>query len=710
MPTLQESGNICFVKYDDSKATTLIPLESSQKSIDYIIKYIDAASKKHGGVEDRFLVLQAKTASGKSTILPNTLYQHFENVTIGCTEPRVATAVEIPNDITQYNKYYKKQMILGENIGYQTRYLRKAPRKGLVFMVLQVLGQQFKTMTDDEICNRYDFIILDEAHERSVDFDILFLMIKKFIQRNYSKPRCPYFIFMSATLDPILYCKYVLSNVKATMTVDHDGGTVDVYKNIIYVKGFNYPISRNYATIDTSDYLKDAYDKCVELHTKNEADYAGNMRDIIVFIVSGSVILKLKEQLDAYNATEANKFKFMTIIYDRDNVNKQNVSATKLPLDKLSVTLGETVWPIHRRIILATTVAETGLTLDTLKYVIDGGWAVSKEFYPNYNCNAVLSRPIFKSMGRQRRGRAGRKAPGEWHPLYTKETWKSLENDQLPDVIRNDVAREILYILYVTATVKTNDVLGYDEYFYDISNIYELFTCPSFDMIHYSMEKLFGLGYIDEHKLTPLAILLFKTSIDSLEFFRMIMAGIIFNVCILDLVDSYCYHTTQDLDRFMKKFIAGQIEQSDMKYQDDFIQCVFTIHKYENKGLDFSQYYSFIEKQHQTIEELQTLNFDIYAGLSYDNIVDRDSYISQFKKCIYEGFKYNALSLHGEKYISDQRHMEVNILSDVKTTSKRIIVKDISLANEFKISKKGYSFVARVVSPVDGYATDSTLL
>jgi HrpA-like RNA helicase len=664
MPTLLERNKL--KRFIREPKPTLIDVESDDVAINYVISHITKAKARHQTLRDKYLILQAKTASGKSTVFVKSLYDSFERVNIVCSEPRVSITREIPNDIVKYDKKLK----LGENIGYITGTFKKAPYRGILFVTLGVMYEQFKNMTDEEICDRYDFIIIDEVHERGLTSDVLLLRIKRFLKINWNKPKCPYFIFMSATLDPIEYDNYFGSNVE---DVAFDMST-NTYNNIIYVDGFTYEIKEHFSDYECKDIVADAYDRCIELHN-NIDDFKSNFRDIIVFMTSSMMLEELQRKLDKYNMLDINKNKFLTILYNRDNITKDNTNDVFAPLESLHININDKDHKVSRRIILSTTTGEIGLTVDTLKYVIDSGWSVSKEFYPEFNANIFLTRPIYKSIGLQRKGRVGRKASGEWYPLFTKDVWESLNTQQLPEIITNDAAYHILYVLYVTSEMKEDIKTGKKIYTYNVDELFNLLTCPSYEMINYALEKLFVLGYIDDHHILELGQYIFKTTITSLEYFKMIMSGMIFNINVLDLISVYLDLT------------IGATKDKKAK-SNNFIAALENLDKIDN--------HDFIERQYAHINEFMMLGIDIYNGVEYNNNVDMTSYINDFKKCVYEGFKLNTLMLVNDTYIHKQRGFVVNVKQILEDKPMYIITDEINIS-----TKNGLVFEADNICELD---------
>ena len=452
--------------------------------IEYIMKWFETRLNA-SGPKDRILVLQSSTGSGKSTVLPPEFYHRFFEKTgrrnICCTQPRVLTSIEIPKQIVPWNSAEtvgkgRTPLYLGDNIGYQNSVVAKKPTRGIIFMTIGTLQQQLKVMTDVEFMERYSIIFIDEAHERSVGTDLVLYMMKQLVQRNATNKDCPFLVIMSATFIPERFANYLLSDI---------GKKSERYENIMKVSGFTFPIEETWLDYDTTNYIQSAVDVAIGIHENNLDDVynreelvahglaskgtklkldddvleerlkAQTFRDILIFVdgegTAKKIIRKLAEMnstREAFIAYPIIPIKLMGV--DVSTRTENYINITK-PMDKMGVEVrvgGKvSVKKPVRRIIVASNVAETGITIDTLKYVVDTGYNKSSEYNPIYRTELLVTKPVAKSMYTQRRGRAGRKAPGFAFPLYTKAVFEALQDDQHPDIIKEDTVLDCLNLL-----------------------------------------------------------------------------------------------------------------------------------------------------------------------------------------------------------------------------------------------------------------------
>jgi HrpA-like RNA helicase len=542
--------------------------------------------------------------------MPAELYHRFYDrmrKNIAVTQPRVLTAIDIPqNQIVPFNtaemlkasgKSSRTPLILGENIGFQTGPESKRPMRGLIFMTIGVIVQQMNIMSDEDFMNKYSHIIIDEAHERSTDTDTAMYSLKKFIERNYKKPECPFLIVTSATFDTKKYADYLLDSIPVG----------ERYKNIIRVRGSTFPIEEHFLPYDSTDFIRSALDTVERIHVEHPEDFLSEselknarkadpalfvpktgggalgednaFRDIIIFVSGGAEVKKLVRGVEQLNSRHPyfRKYPVFPVQLTGDVVTAQSEDYRNLFADinklrteirdrdkksgKVKVSFAKPV----RRVIAATNVGETGITIDTLRYVIDTGFVNSSEYAPNYNVDMLINKPVTQSMYKQRRGRSGRKAPGTCYAMYTKETLDLLQEDQYPAIIKEHIAlvvlnllvkeldienrnnNETLYELFVaeranTETGELTEALASTfekELGSKKINLYkmDLLDLPSADALQSALEMLFTLGAVNSNSIpTPIGFIMNKFRMIAPESVRMILAGYAWGAPVIDLV------------------------------------------------------------------------------------------------------------------------------------------------------------------------------
>ncbi len=605
LPTLLKPGSIVpqrwMTKEQKKKLNTV-------KSIDWIIEYLaDRAWDKKTppkvkikGPGSRVGIFRSGTGTGKSTVFPPAIYHMFYEdwgikKNIICTQPTVATATDIPFQIAMFNP----SLIMGKTIGYQTGSLIRKPVKGVLFATIGILLQHLKLLTDEEFMRKYSYIILDEIHLRSVETDTTLFYLRRFLERNYENPDCPYIILTSGTFDPEPLMEYF-------------NCPKDSFLDIV---GSSFPIQDNYAPFDVSDYMNYALDLAEKIHLDNLSDITTNQlfRDILIFVQGGGQITKLVNKMHKLNADvfskglefskkhseeQQKKYKkggndtkapdtyyVCPVAVTSENMQKgeteyQNlfsaIESVSVPIYEFDAdgepteTVVRTV-PASRRIIVATNAIETGLTIDTLKYGIETGYVNESQFNPNFGVSALLNKSVTQASARQRRGRVGRKDPGVFYTCYTKKTYDALAPLPFPDIIKADVTNAILdAILNETETklteldtnsIQNNDntakIMPYNSFQmnqfdqrwyhltftknFDLSSLIFL-QSPAADSFKFALEKLRILGFVDHnYSATLLGWFASKFRKVDIENARMILAGYHHGAYVLDLITITCF-------------------------------------------------------------------------------------------------------------------------------------------------------------------------
>jgi HrpA-like RNA helicase len=617
------------------------------KSIEFVLKFLEKRIPIRGGkikltprkYGDKVIVLKSDTGSGKSTVLPAELFTTFSKYKIRniiVTQPRVLTAVDMPEQIVPHYA----DIELDKNIGYHTQDFKRLPSEsGIIFCTIGVLTRQLITMEDEDFMKKYQFIIIDEVHERDIQTDICLFLLKKFLQNNWKDDKCPIVILTSATFDKKVFMNYY--------------GVPS--ENFLQVIGKTYPINEYYPPYDIQNYTNYALAVCKEIHIENISDITpeNKFRDIIIFVHSTALAEKIYKNLMYFNTimsqsdskieeelqiqkkiikkggngngddnapiTLSGKYILPIILnserFRKSDIDYQNlfsdIEITRVPIWKKGVphaTASPTSYAIpSRRVVLATPVAETGLTIETLKYCIDTGYRFSIEFKPDFTCNMMALKNVTQGSAIQRKGRVGRKSEGHWYPCYTKQTFENLSEDMLSQIILIDPTTDLLSILvkennceiltYTESTTPQPSVIfkkhtSNDQDHYYLSNQYntnfkalDFIELPSSSSLSYSIEKLHILGFIDDrYDVTPLGYIANMITFIDLESRRMIMSGFAFGANVLDLITIAAFLFVQKRNIFEKDFTMGnfmKLNPGDFEFfnrmmiSDDFINCLF---------------------------------------------------------------------------------------------------------------------------------------
>ena len=381
--------------------------------------------------EINVIIIMGETGCGKTTQVPKIIYQNFplDNKMICITQPRRIAAISISERVAE-----ELDSKIGETVGYSVRFKEKTSKKTKIKFLTD--GMLVRECILDKNLEKYKYIILDEIHERSIHTDILMMICNDLlINKRRSDLKL---IIMSATLDPKKYMEYFKTG--ALIKVQGRKFPIKVF-NIAEEKEENNLLTKNInkekeKELDYYDLISKYIDRCLNcilqiILSEKEEDKHG---DILVFLPGQEDIEDLQELL------KAKKEEIYTEL-----PNGKNIEFKVLPLFgslpsnqqlKIFRPLKNKYGKNIRKIILATNIAETSLTIKNIKYIIDSGFFKMRKFYPKLNIDTLKVTQISKNSALQRAGRAGRESAGICYRLYTQEEYKNFNEQTEPEILR----------------------------------------------------------------------------------------------------------------------------------------------------------------------------------------------------------------------------------------------------------------------------------
>lgn len=469
---------------------------------EYILQWIRTRMSK-SGMENRVLAIKAGTGSGKTVTIPSEIYINFihEKTHRGiiCTQPRILTTKDNAREIARIPRY-QPYLALGRTLGWSTRHSKLRMRKqGLLMATNTTLATMLSVMENDsEMIDAYQFIIIDEAHERSLGADLVYALTKSFLLRNCTNVQCPFVILMSATINPRRYIDYFVPNA------------ANPIENIILCEpNPTYERKIVFANESAQNLITESVrivEKIMEDHPvprfvwdakiprspdgDPSQDTARQDRDdILIFVPGIEEIQALTEALDDLNKKrkEAGKTLVCIVPLDRFVVVRESPGYINL-----SRSLYDAYGIYERRVIVSTNVSETGKTFASLRYVLDFGFSREIEYNPNIDVSVLLSKPAPLSRIEQRAGRVARRFPGEVYHLYTSTVAAKLPVQQMPEIINADISSIILSIVYNQQREK---FAQRDESYFRIADI-DLMDLPHPDTLLAALESAHVLGLI----------------------------------------------------------------------------------------------------------------------------------------------------------------------------------------------------------------------
>ena len=397
-------------------------------------------------------VLVGETGSGKSTQVVQYLYDAglADNGLIVCTQPRKVAAITLARHVCREMK-----IELGAELGYRVGMSTKCSgQTKVLYMTDHVLLNE---CISDHTLAKYSCVLIDEAHERSINTDMLLAFIKQCLP---SRPNLKV-VIMSATIEPKLFVRYFQESEQeqsscrvSTISVSGRTFPVDVVYN---------PLQSKECLTPGSNYVTNAVEMAKRIHSNEPSG------DILVFLTCAPEIERACKAIQHLNDT--------AVILPLHG---------KLPPEQQQEVFIE--FKHKRKIIFSTNVAETSITIPGVKYVVDTGLAKEMQFDCRKNMDSLEVRMISKSSAEQRKGRAGRVSSGKCYRLYSSDEYTSnMPERTKPEILRIQLSQVILKLFeFGVPNVLTFDFVEH----------------PDRDALEAAVETLKFIGALQDDALT----------------------------------------------------------------------------------------------------------------------------------------------------------------------------------------------------------------
>ncbi|KAM7269789.1 hypothetical protein ACFE04_025286 [Oxalis oulophora] len=414
--TVMEGENICEQleeSLESSKAKTeLEKLQADRKTLPmfpYREQLLEAIN------DHQVLVIVGETGSGKTTQIPQYLHEagYTKRGKVGCTQPRRVAAMSVAARVAQ-----EMGVKLGHEVGYSIRFEDCTSEKTILkYMTDGMLLREF--LGEPDLAS-YSVIMVDEAHERTMSTDILFGLVKDI---SRFRPDLKLLI-SSATLDAEKFSNYF--------------DQAPIFK----IPGRRFPVEIHYTKAPEADYLDAAVVTALQIHVTQPPG------DILVFLTGQEEIETAEEVMKHRIRGLGTKIAELIIcpIY------------ANLPTE-LQAKIFDPTPEGARKVVLATNIAETSLTIDGITYVIDPGFCKMKSYNPRTGMESLLVSPVSKASANQRAGRSGRTGPGKCFRLYTAYNYyNDLDDNTTPEIQRTNLASVVLAL----KSLGIHDLLSFD--------------------------------------------------------------------------------------------------------------------------------------------------------------------------------------------------------------------------------------------------------
>ncbi|SGZ24450.1 BQ5605_C023g09724 [Microbotryum silenes-dioicae] len=443
MPTSSKDAALqAQIDEAERKAKSLDEVRKSLPVYEWREQFLDAVR------EYQVVIIEGETGSGKTTQLPQYLFESGfckDGLKIGCTQPRRVAAMSVAARVAE-----EVGCRLGNEVGYSIRFEDCTSDKTRIkYMTDGMLLREFLTEPD---LGGYSVMIIDEAHERTLSTDILLGLVKD-IARFRPDFRL---LISSATLNATKFSEYF------------DDAP------IFRIPGRRYPVDILYTPQPEANYLHAAVTTVFQIHTSQPKG------DILVFLTGQDEIEAMQENLEETARALGNKVAELMIcpIY------------ANLPTD-MQAKIFEPTPEGARKVVLATNIAETSITIDGVVYVIDPGFVKQNSYNPRSGMESLVVTPCSRAAAGQRAGRAGRVGPGKCFRLYTKHAYMhELEQDTVPEIQRTNLGTVVLML----KSLGINDLIGFD-----------FLDPPPGDTLIRALDNLYALGaFNDKGELTKM--------------------------------------------------------------------------------------------------------------------------------------------------------------------------------------------------------------
>lgn len=623
------------------------------------------------------VLIKSETGSGKSVLIPKFAIHSLDYTGM--------TVMTLPKKIiTQTTAEFAAKTLdtdIGEYVGYQYRGLQMKSSKTV--LLFSTDGSIISMIKKDPLLSDIDILIIDEAHERKVQIDLLLYLVKSAVQLRKQKKLKPLkLIIMSATIDEKLFQNYFKS----------------VNFKFLFLSGeTNYKITSTF--LDDSILKKqNAY---LEIGTQKIMDIIDKINkkkneegDILFFVTSINECNQIAEELD-----EKLNDSFVMGLYSSYSQELKPYVTNPLEYKKLNSNY-------KRRIFISTNVAESSITLDNVVYVIDSGLEINVFYEPKKKINMMEKKLITQAQMKQRKGRAGRTREGYCYHLYTKKEMENTEEYPEPEIKVIDLKNICLSFMQIEGAIKeenadVNEVIGVFD---------KLIQPPAKKYIDDGFNFLIEHKLIDNNYLSELGKLIIDSKMEVFEGLTLLHAyqygksmfkKVFLIICILEKVNEGIKDFFfEDIDESIIKKTIKKINYDN----SDFILLYKLYHLVsENKdnpnfntktcneikklyNNNFKKIHSVYRKKNYKYDVEKFNNHDNKNNNKNNNQDDEKTINNKIISCFHKGFSTNKAIKKGNKFYYNK--IECKFDSEVNTSKLKEIIffSNIFITDKLKLT------------------------
>jgi len=462
-----------------------LPYSDEYKILSKMWSNLPAYKKRDEIVSDikdnDIILIKSETGSGKSVLIPK--------FTIHTLDYKGMTVMTLPKKIiTQKTAEFAAKTLdtqLGEYVGYQ--YRGEQVKSSKTILLFSTDGSIISMIKQDPLLLEIDILIIDEAHERKTQIDLLLYLIKSAITIRKEKKLKPLkLIIMSATIDEKLFENY-FKKFK--------------FKYLFLSGETNYEIKStflDYSILDIKNEYIEKGKKTIEQIINNIRNNKTEEGDILFFVTSVAECKKTADELD-----DKYKDSFVMALYSGFPSELNEYVSNPTSYKQLDSHY-------KRRIFISTNVAESSLTIDGICYVVDSGLEINVFYEPDKGINVMEKKLITKAQMKQRKGRAGRTKSGYCYHLYTKEEMDNAQDFPEPEIKTIDLKNICLSFMQIQSNIDKKDA-----YIDEVKKMFsQLIQPPGDNYIDNGFQFAIKHKLIENNVLTNLGKLIVDSKMD----------------------------------------------------------------------------------------------------------------------------------------------------------------------------------------------------
>ncbi|KAH0538319.1 hypothetical protein FGG08_005093 [Glutinoglossum americanum] len=600
--------------------------------------------------EKDILLLVGETGSGKSTQVPQFLVNeswcrpqkvriktkgNTENVTVGgciaITEPRRVAAISLARRVATEMGTPLGSASPASQVGYSVRFDNStSPNTRIKFLTEGMLLQE---MLRDPWLRQYSAVIVDEVHERGVNVDLVAGFVRNMVAGNKEgRGGIPLkVVIMSATADMNRLKDFYEDGFPSNTTKSSDSdpavnrtyeesdreGDEDGYESpwsglssdnedasaggqlgeapggstysaghvaTCFIEGRQYPVVAIYTPEPVRDFVDASLRTIFQIH------YGEPMPgDILVFLTGQDDIEALEKLIEEYAAG----------------------MGSEVPMHVQQRVFQPSPHPNMRKVILATNIAETSVTVSGVRYVVDCGKAKIKQFRTRLGLDSLLVKPISKSSALQRRGRAGRESTGKCYHLYTESEYSKLEPSSTPEILRCDVTHAVL-------TMKARGV--------DDIMSFPFLDSPPRESLEKALLQLFSLGALTESgSISHLGRQMAKLPLTPALARVLLTAAAPETDCLLEVIDIISCLSVENV--FINLVNEDKKEEADvarkelLRREGDHLTLLNTVQKYSSENTDRRKWAEQHFVSHRAMQAVMDVRKQLLAQCHHQKLI-----------------------------------------------------------------------------------------